>query len=593
MNLSSVIIPESVVSIRYSAFYRCSSLTSITIPSSVKEIGNDAFNGCSSLTSVNNPESVTGIGRYAFAGCSGLTSVTIPSRLNKISDGVFQDCLNLTSVTIPESVKTIGSYTFRNCSSLTSVSIPESVTSIGVSAFEGCYGLSSIVIPKGVTKIDISSFYGCIGLTSIIVDENNNVYDSRDNCNAIIISDTNTLILGCKSTTIPSSVSEINNRAFYKCSSLTSLTIPESVTSIGESAFFGCAGLTSLTIPKSVMNLESYTFQNCSSLTSITIPSNVASIGENVFAGCENLVSIQVEEGNEMFDSRDGCNAVIKTEDSKLIIGCKTTQIPRSVKSIGTGAFSSCPNLNSLVIPSTIEELDKKTFYDCSIRNIRCEGTIPIPLNYTLIFNDKTLYHSPLYVPVGAWDAYAYADVWFQFHTIREEAMTTEQISSGNAYMMMDANSFTYLVYDPVNECVKSVEYKGGLDGTNPYNNWQVEEVKGKKYLYNLGAKKFAVPSMNGMAFSLVDEIESIEMIDGRNGIVLDGRDDASWSFVVNNEMSGNQNLKETITAITMISEDQQVSESFDLQGRKQQNVQNGLNIIRMKNGTAKKILVK
>ena len=489
--------------------------------------------------------------------------MTIPSSVSSIGNSVFYGCTGLTSITIPEGVTSIGGSAFKGCTGLTSITIPESMTSIEESAFEGCTGLTSISIPKRVTRIGLRAFEGCTGLKSVNISSN------------------------------------IKNGGFYifrGCTGLTTLEISEGVETLSLGMFADCTNLTSITLPSSLISIPAECFSGCVGITSIIIPKGLRSLASDSFYRCENLVSIQVDEGNDVFDSRDDCNAVIYTEGNKLVLACKTTNIPRNVKSIGSGAYQACHNLNSLVIFNSIEQLDVFAFSSVIIRNIRCESTMPIPLDYRHngdYFNNKTLYHSPLYVPVGAWDAYAYADVWFQFHTIREEAMTTEQISSGNAYMMMDANSFTYLVYDPVNECVKSVEYKGGLDGTNPYNNWQVEEVKGKKYLYNLGAKKFAVPSMNGMAFSLVDEIESIEMIDGRNGIVLDGRDDASWSFVVNNEMSGNQNLKETITAITMISEDQQVSESFDLQGRKQQNVQNGLNIIRMKNGTAKKVLVK
>ena len=130
---------------------------------------------------------------------------------------------------------------YYRCTSLTSITIPESVTRIGGSAFAGCSSLTSITIGSGVTSIGYDAFYVCSSLTSIIVDNGNTVYDSRNNCNAIIETATNTLIAGCKNTIIPENVTSIGYCGFYGCSSLTSVTIPNSVTSISDNAFRGCS----------------------------------------------------------------------------------------------------------------------------------------------------------------------------------------------------------------------------------------------------------------------------------------------------------------------------------------------------------------
>ena len=228
-----------LTSIGNSAFRGCSGLTSVTIPSSVTSIGNFAFSNCSGLTSVNIPPSVKSIGSSAFQDCSGLTSVSIPSSVSRIGYGTFWGCSGLTSVTIPSSVISIGESAFVRCSGLTSVSIPSSVESIGEGAFSSCSGMTSVIIPSSVTSIGENAFSNCWGLTSISVASHNDKYDSRNNCNAIIETETNAMIAGCKNTIIPNTVTSIGS-AFYGCSSLTSVNIPSSVTSIGNAAFYNC-----------------------------------------------------------------------------------------------------------------------------------------------------------------------------------------------------------------------------------------------------------------------------------------------------------------------------------------------------------------
>ena len=188
--------------------------------------------------------------------------------------------------TVPESVTSIGGFAFYNCTGLTSITIPESVTSIGKSAFNGCTGLTSVTIPNSVTFIGDYAFCRCTGLESIIVGSDNTIYDSRDNCNAIIETATNTLITGCKNTVIPEGVTSIGKSAFFVCTGLTSITIPNSVTSIGDMAFYGCTGLTSITIGNKVTSIGDMVFSGCTGLTSINIPNSVKTIGGSAFDGC-------------------------------------------------------------------------------------------------------------------------------------------------------------------------------------------------------------------------------------------------------------------------------------------------------------------
>ena len=368
----NTVIPHSVTSIGIYAFSGCSGLTSITIPNSVTSIGDDAFSNCSGLTSIEIPNSVTSIGAWAFSGtawynnqpdgvvyagnvlykykgtmpsntsvvvkdgtldiadyafssCYELTSIKIPNSVTSIGRSAFSSCYELTSIEIPNSVTSIGYAAFSNCYGLTSIEIPNSVTSIGEGAFSCCSGLTSIKIPNSVTSIGDDAFEYCSGLTSIVVEVGNRKYDSRENCNAIIETESNTLIAGCMNTVIPHSVTSIGNYAFSDCDGLTSIEIPNSVTSIGNSAFNGCSGLTSIEIPNSVTSIGWNAFNGCPGLTSVTIPNSVTSIGEGAFSCCSGLTSIK---------------------------------IPNSVTSIGYEAFEGCKNLTDVYclatdVPST------------------------------------------------------------------------------------------------------------------------------------------------------------------------------------------------------------------------------------------------
>ena len=188
------------------------------------------------------------IGDYAFYNCTSLTSIEIPNSVISINQKTFSQCIRLKRIVIGSNVTSIGYYAFDGCTSLTSIEIPNSVTSIGNYAFSGCSGLTSIEIPNSVTSIGSGVFSGCSGLTSIIVSVGNSIYDSRNNCNAIIETTSNILIAGCKNTIIPNSVTSIGSYAFSGCSGLTSIEIPNSVTSIRQNAFSDCSNLSSIYI---------------------------------------------------------------------------------------------------------------------------------------------------------------------------------------------------------------------------------------------------------------------------------------------------------------------------------------------------------
>ena len=239
--------------------------------------GNNWENYLNDITTVNISNGVTSIGDYAFSFCTGLTSIEIPASVKTIGNYAFQGCWGLTSIEIPASVTTIGNAAFNTCIYLTSINIPANVTTIGNEAFGNCTGLTSITIPASVTSIGYWAFINCTGLESISVASDNTIYDSRDNCNAIIEKATNTLIAGCKNTMIPNTVTSIGDYAFYSCEELKEITIPASVTSIGNYAFQECTSLTTVFMePTTPPTLGNHVFDNCNDLDAIYVPAGTS-----------------------------------------------------------------------------------------------------------------------------------------------------------------------------------------------------------------------------------------------------------------------------------------------------------------------------
>ncbi len=277
-NLSSVSMQEGVEKIDERAFSYCPKLETLTLPISLTEIGKEAFRGCSSLkdlvlpekleiigegsfyscrafTNIVLPESVIELGKGAFCWCSNLKSINIPGKITEIKADTFQYS-GLTSIVIPSNVTTIGEYAFSNSYNLTGVTISDSVKEIKEKAFWGCSKIKTIEIPKGITKLSGNAF-AFSGLEKISVVAGNPVYDSRKDCNAVIETATNKLVLGTRCTyIIPDSVVSIGSCAFEDCSGISSVKIPASVKTIEKDAFKNCGALRSITIPKSVTNIE-------------------------------------------------------------------------------------------------------------------------------------------------------------------------------------------------------------------------------------------------------------------------------------------------------------------------------------------------
>ena len=255
----------------------------------VVAIDDEAFLYSNELTSVTLPSTIISIGWRAFLGCTALTSIDIPNSVVSINDYAFADCKSLTSVSLSTSLTSLGEFAFADCTSLSGIEFPNTLVSIGVDAFNGCRVLEGIDIPASLTSIGLRAFAQCYNLRNLTVDVDNPVYDSRDNCNAIIETSSNTLFAGCRSTLIPNTVTAIGGWAFYGCIGLESITIPNSVTSLGMGAFLECRGLTTVHLPNTITSIPTEAFSYCTSIRQIDIPASVTSIGVRAFNSCFQL----------------------------------------------------------------------------------------------------------------------------------------------------------------------------------------------------------------------------------------------------------------------------------------------------------------
>ena len=345
-----------VACIAGNAFAGCSGLTSLTIPNSVEEILYGAFKGCSGLTgNLVIPNSVLSIGPvyYGIGGVCPNANSTMFSDPN--DGGAFEGCSGFTgSLIIPDLVTSIGSYAFYNCSGLTGdLTIGNSVTTIGDDAFGGCDGLrGTLTIGQSLQSLE---FHGSLWYEHVIVAPGNPRYDSRSNCDAVIETSTNTLVAGCKNSTIPYSVTTIGGSAF--CGRLMgSLIIPNSVTTIGANAFSQCSGLTgSLIIPNSVTTIGAYAFSDCSGFTGNLIIGNSVSVIEiGTFSGCSGF-------------------------KGELVI-------PKTVTVIGLDAFSNCNGFSKVsynaanCLPFFYSEPDYYGYYESWRRTYEEGGTLLMSL---------------------------------------------------------------------------------------------------------------------------------------------------------------------------------------------------------------------
>jgi len=497
-------IPEkvrshSVAKIGENAFEKLGSYTNeIIIPNTVTTIGNSAFKN-TSITQIAIPSSVTNIGTNAFYGCNKLKRVFwnayncsacySSGNYYKVFDSPL---MSFDSFIIGDDVSRIPSYLVGvHCDT---ISMGRSLVYIGKNGLPDKpkvliipdlkawmkikYGennvhqnpvtncekiivngreLLDLVVPDGITIIPTDAFYGYKKLRTAILPEGVKQIKSRAFCTTTKLTpdDPDRGHCGLSSISLPSTLTTIGERAFEGCR-LKSVILPNSVTAIPKYAFYGCKELTSITIPNSVLSIGFHAFDECEELTSIMIPHSVTSIEAGIVRQCLKLQSIKIDPSNLYYDSREDCNGIIETSSNTLIIGCKNTRIPNSVKTIGTSAFSYVifdqpvliPNnlvtiqpyaflhasFPSITIGASVAEIGKEAFVYTSPSSIHCLSLEPPVCGNNLFYqytNTGNFYRTcVLYVPVNSIEKYRNAAEWNKFKNIIGESSGIEDIKS-------------------------------------------------------------------------------------------------------------------------------------------------------------------
>ena len=623
--LDSVVLPEKVTVIGDMLFANCTSLRRVVIPEGLTLIDNSAFNSCYSLDSLIIPNSVTRIEDWAFALCKGLTYVEMSRGLTYVGRGAFGDCSALNTViipdlsswsminfgdynsnpltttktlkinneeirdlVIPDDVTYIGDYAFRGCTNITSVTMGENVTKIGTSAFYGCKNCASITIGENVTSIGSWAFYGCSAMTSLtslprkVPSTTSNSFDSTIKDQAILY--------------VPSAALEAySSKApwsdFYD---IVALNIPKhQLAYYVDDALYKSFTLEEgeYITPEPAPEKEGYTFSGWSEIPErmpkhdVTVTGSFTLTSEQLaLDGIQYTLWVKEKTAEIVgFDVTDGFTGQVSIPSTVTKDGTSF-----DVTRIGDSAFSKCENLTSVTIPESISFIGESAFSGCMLENIFVKNTAT-HLNERS-FSPASYNHTMLYIPKDSWsDAVYHGDFW-RFINIRETVTSSVDLSSKQAYTLMRANTFNYIVYDAVNDTTAIRDTYYQVDENSENNCWQIIEEDGKNYLYNIGAKKFAQLNADGL-LKLTSAPVAITIENGKNGIALGDDNQNQWIFVLNDKISvADINLGiESVTNGSSCAIDQY----YSINGVKNKNPRTGLNIVRTKNGKTRKVISK
>lgn len=436
-SLRDIHLPEGLEKIGMAAFEMCSTLENINIPATVKDIDTRAFGSCSSLKRIVLPEGLEYVPTECFEYCENLQEVVIPASVKmveedalvltpyrkhgiqyshdllvavgrvesesgclQIKDGIRAVCDSATSdydntlkkVVCPSSLRQIGRKAFANSANLSEVVLNEGLEYIDAGAFSDCKNLTEIYIPTTVSRIELGAFAACENLKKIVVSPDNPYFDSRNKCNAIIHTASNTLICACPTTKIPDNIVKIGDLAFAEMSSLKQITIPDTVTRIGWNAFTHCKNLQQVTLPKNLEFIGETAFSYCKKLADIHFPESISTIGFGAF------------DSTAWFDKQPNGMVIIGSALYKYIPYNEVSEynsdevdeepdcvIPEHVQSISEEAFGQVNQPIRIFLPKNLKSFNPISFSRCYLDNFTIVRPDGVGEDYP--FNDNT-YHS-------------------------------------------------------------------------------------------------------------------------------------------------------------------------------------------------------
>lgn len=352
VDMTDIILPNTIERIRMDGFYGCDGLTTPVLPESIISLGSQAFKNCDNLALTSLPSGITSIGSDTFYGCSNLALTALPSGLTSIPNYAFGYCSNLAISELPSGVKTIGINAFERCKNITLTSLPSGITSIPNYAFDGCEKLDLKSWPENLTSVGQYAFRSCYKLNP---------------------------------GSLPAKLTKIENYSFSSCSMLNFSSIPSAVTIIGQYAFSGCSGLTSLTeLPSGLTTLGSYSFKDCRYLNLTSLPSGIKTISDGVFSNCQNITL------------SSGLPSGITSIGASAFQSCYKltwTTIPSTVTSIGNSAFSYCKGLITFEIPSGVTSIGQYAFRNCTeLQVIKVPATVSSVMSNMFYQSNKLNY---------------------------------------------------------------------------------------------------------------------------------------------------------------------------------------------------------
>ena len=550
-----------------------SGLQSVVIPNTVTSIGNRAFYFCQGLKQIALPNSLISIGSAAFSRCTSFqSSLYIPASVTKIVNNPFEYC-HFESIVVDEGNQYYDSR--DNCNAIITKAynsiktgcdntvIPNSVSEIAPYAFEGYHGsMKKLHIPASVYIRRPSEFWGCTNLESITVDENNPYYDTRDNCNALILTQTNELIAGSNNSIIPESVTAIGTKAFYSRRDLQHINLHEGITAIGDSAFSHCS-LDEIILPNTLTSLGNGAFEYCEPAKKIVIGNQLEAISKNAFRWCSNVETLNIPESVKRIEEAafGMCGSIkyLNLGNSVEFIGesafginkfqVTSLIIPNSVKEIGEWAFSGF-KVKIISIGNNVEKIGESAFSGL------CDVMVSLS-KMPPIVDDRGVYGPRvklLYVPEQSKALYEAADVWRDFaNIVALPAEATDVKPDVSELQMAVGDDHTLSVKVEPAEAIQTVAFSS--------DNPEVATVDG-----------------DGLITAVSDGEATISTyaIDG-SGIV------AQCKVKVGN--AGVENVTTDAEAVEVAR--------YDLYGRRLTEPTVGINIVVMSDGSARKELVK